>query len=50
MSTASQVGSPASGNSEPDRNIIGMTSICIIGMNAWNCLIRAAIITPNAVR
>src|SRR3569623_3447029 len=49
VSTASQTGRPTSGNSDPDRNIIGVSTSCTSGMTAWNFLIRAEIISPNAV-
>jgi len=49
VSTLSQPGSPVSGYSAPDRKNNGNTSIWVSAMNAWNWVIRAAIITPNAV-
>src|SRR6266516_1536512 len=49
VSTVSQDGSPFSGYSAPDRKNSGSTNIWVSAMNAWICLIRAAIMTPNAV-
>ena len=49
MSTASQAGSPATGNSAPEMKNIGITIICMTPMNDCICLIRTAIITPKAV-
>jgi hypothetical protein len=49
LSAASHVGSPATGQSAPDRHNIGITIICITPMNDCICLMRIATITPNAV-
>ena len=49
LSTVSQPGSPAAGNSAPEMKNIGVITICITPMNDCICLIRTAIITPNAV-
>ncbi len=46
---SSQRGSPATGNSAPERKYIGMITICISAMNDCICVIRAATITPKAV-
>ena len=49
LRTASQPGRFATGNSAPEMKNIGITIICITPMNDCICLIRTAIITPNAV-
>ena len=45
----SQAGKLLSGNNAPERKNSGMSSICCSAMNDWIWLMRAAIITPNAV-
>ena len=49
LRTVSQPGRPAAGNSAPEMKNIGITIICMTPMNDCICLIRTAIITPNAV-
>ena len=49
VSTASHSGRPVIGNSDPDRNIIGMISSWLTGMAAWMVLIRVESRTPSAV-
>ena len=45
----SQAGSPATGKNTPAMKNIGVTIICITPMNDCICLMRIAIMTPNAV-
>jgi hypothetical protein len=49
FNTLSQVGSPDTGKSAPEMKKSGMITICISAMNDCIWLMRAAIITPNAV-
>jgi hypothetical protein len=46
---SSHCGNPATGKIAPERKYIGMIAICISAMKDCICVIRAAIITPNAV-
>ena len=49
VSTVSQPGRPLDGNSAPEMKNIGITSICMTPKKVCICLMRIAIITPNAV-
>ena len=49
VTTVSHVGSPASGNSAPDRNIIGVMISWTSGIADCTCFTRAASTSPSAV-